>query len=224
VPYRRLLDMCRQEDGFGPFATLLARLGSRQIRGLGSLGGNLGTASPIGDALPPLIALGATVRVASLRGARELPVEEFLLGYRRNALAPDEVVVSVRLPRPAATDVLVCDKVSKRHDQDIATVGAAMFLRMERGVVAEARLAFGGMGPKAARAPGAEAALLGRPLTQAAVEAAAEALAGDFAPLSDWRGSAEYRRMAAQGVLRRLFWRATEPGLPVEVTALEDVP
>jgi xanthine dehydrogenase small subunit len=222
VPYRRLLDLFRAEPGFGPFGGLLARLGSRQIRGLGTLGGNLGTASPIGDALPPLVALGAEVRVASLRGERALPVEAFLTGYRTNALAPDEVVVSVRLPRPGPQVLLACEKISKRHDQDIATVGASMWLRMERDVVAEARLAFGGVGPTVTRARGAEAALTGRPLDAGSVGAAAEALERDIAPLGDWRGTAEYRMAVAQGLLRRLHLRASHPDLPHDVASFAE--
>ena len=217
VPYGRLLELCRAEAGFAPFAALLARLGSRQIRGLGTLGGNLGTASPIGDSLPPLVALGAVVRVASVRGVREMPVDAFLTGYRQTALAADEVVVRVTIPRPAADAIFVCDKVSKRHDQDISTVGAALLLRIADGVVAEARLAFGGVGATVVRAIGAEAALLGRPLDAASVAAAAAALAGDIAPLSDWRGSAAYRLAVAQGLLHRLHLRATRPDLPHEV-------
>jgi xanthine dehydrogenase small subunit len=218
VPYGRLLDICRAEPGFGPFAALLARLGSRQIRGLGTLGGNLGTASPIGDSLPPLVALGAVVRVASARGVGDVPVEEFLTGYRTNDLAPDEVVVSVFLPRPPPDAHFACEKISKRHDQDIATVGAALLVREEKGVVVEARLAFGGVGATVVRARGAEAALLGRPFDAASVAAAAAALAGDIAPLSDWRGSAAYRLAVAQGLLHRLHLRATRPDLVHEVT------
>ncbi|PWS34833.1 xanthine dehydrogenase [Falsiroseomonas bella] len=221
VSYARLLDLCRAEAGFGPLASLLARLGSRQIRGLGTLGGNLGTASPIGDALPPLVALGATVTLASLRGERRMPVAEFLTGYRSNALAADEVILRVFIPRPPAEALLACEKISKRHDQDIATVGAAMLVRVEGGVVAEARLAFGGVGATVIRAAGAEAALRGNAFDAAAVEAAAEALARDIAPLSDWRGSAAYRLAVAQGLLRRLHLRATRPDLVHDVTALE---
>lgn len=217
VPYARLLALFRREPGFGPFANLLARLGSRQIRGLGTLGGNLGTASPIGDALPPLLALGARVALASPRGERTLPVEDFLLGYRRNALAADEVVRAVTLPRPAPDALFACEKISKRHDQDIATVGAAMLLRMEGGRVAEARLAFGGVGATAARARQAEAALLGHVFDEGALADAAEALARDIAPLSDWRGTAAYRLRVAQGLLARLHLRATRPGLPADI-------
>lgn len=223
VPHGRLLDLFRAEPGFGPFGALLARLGSRQIRGLGTLGGNLGTASPIGDSLPPLVALGAAVRVASVRGAREMPVEAFLTGYRKTALAPDEVVVNIRLPRPAPDAHFACEKISKRHDQDIATVGAALLVREEAGVVAEARLAFGGVGATVLRAQGAEGVLRGRPFEAATVAAAAEALAGDIAPLSDWRGSAAYRLAVAQGLLRRLHLRATRPDLAHEVAAFAEV-
>jgi xanthine dehydrogenase small subunit len=219
--YATLLDHCRADASFGPFAALLARLGSRQIRGLGTLGGNLGTASPIGDALPPLIALGATLRVASLRGERDVPVQDFLTGYRANALAADEVIVSVFLPRPPEGALFACEKVSKRHDQDIATVGAAMLLRAEAGCVVQARLAFGGVGATVVRAARAEAALVGRPFDAARIAAAGAALARDIAPLSDWRGSAAYRLAVAQGLLRRLHLRATRPDLAHEVAAPE---
>ncbi len=222
VPYRLLLETFRREAGFAPFGELLARLGSRQIRALGTLGGNLGTASPIGDALPPLVALGATVRLASVRGERALPVEAFLTGYRKNALAPDEVVVSVTLPRPGPDVLLACEKVSTRHDQDIATVGAAMWLRMRGAQVAEARLAFGGVGPTVTRARGAEAALTGRALDAGTVAAAVEALERDIAPLGDWRGTAEYRMAVAGGLLRRLHLRVTHPGLVHDVAAFAE--
>ncbi|MEN0075825.1 MAG: FAD binding domain-containing protein [Paracraurococcus sp.] len=218
LPYARLLP--RLDGGLAPFAALLRRLGSRQIRSLGTLGGNLGTASPIGDALPVLLALGAGLRIASARGERESAVEDFLTGYRRTTLAPDEVIRAIRLPRPAAGEILVCEKLSKRHDQDIAAVSGAFLLRVEAGRVAAARLAFGGMGPMAARARAAEATLTGAPLAGPAFEAAAAALVQDVAPLSDWRGSAAYRLAAAQGLLRRLHWRIARPDLPLEVHAL----
>jgi xanthine dehydrogenase small subunit len=128
-------------------------------------------------------------------------------------------VVSVTLPRPDPADIFVCEKVSKRHDQDIATVGAAFRLRLEGDRVAEAWLAFGGVGPMAARAARAEAALVGRRLDAAAVAAAAAALADDISPLSDWRGTAAYRLMVAQGLLRRLHLRASQPGATLDVAS-----
>jgi xanthine dehydrogenase small subunit len=218
VAYARLLPLL---DGrLAPLAAMMTRLGSRQIRALGSIGGNLGTASPIGDALPPLLALGASLRIASARGERCTTIEDFLLGYRKTTLAPDEVIVSVYLPRPAAGAVLACEKVSKRHDQDISATSAAFLVRVESGRIAEVRLAFGGMGPMAARARHAEAMLSGGLLAPACFADAADELAKDYSPLSDWRGSAAYRLAAAQGLLRRLYWRIARPDLAAEVHAL----
>lgn len=219
APYARLLQVIRDTPGlgFGPIVPMLVRLGSRQIRGLGTLGGNLGTASPIGDMLPPLLALGATVRLRSVRGGREIPVEAFLLGYRQNALAADEIIEAVWLPQVPHGAFFVCEKLSKRYDQDISTVSAAFLIEREGDRVRSAQLAFGGMGPKAARATGAEAALAGITWSPEALERAAEALAGDFAPLSDLRSTAAYRLAAAQGLLRRLWFRSA--GMTADVQA-----
>ncbi|MDB5369633.1 MAG: xanthine dehydrogenase [Roseomonas sp.] len=220
VTYGRLLRLVGQDAGFAPLATLLRRLGSRQIRGMGTLGGNLGTASPIGDALPPLLALGARITVASARaGERVLAADAFFTGYRRTLLAPDEVITRIDLPRPPPGAVFACEKLSKRHDQDISTLSAAFLLRIEGGTIAGARLAFGGMAATPAHAPLAEAALTGAPLADASFATAAQALARDFTPLSDWRGSAEYRAAGAAGLLRRLYWRVARPDLAMEVHA-----
>ena len=214
VPYARL---SREIDsaGLGALRPLLGRLGSRQIRGLGTIGGNLGTASPIGDMLPPLLALGAIVRLRSLDGCRDMLVEDFLLGYRRTALRADEIIDSVFLPRLPPGATLVCEKLSKRYDQDISAVSAA-FLLDPAGTT---RLAFGGMGPMALRAHHAEAALAGE-WSPAALDRAVAALADDVAPLSDSRGTASYRLAVAQGLLRRLWWRIARPELAADVQAL----
>ncbi|WP_083670300.1 xanthine dehydrogenase small subunit [Roseomonas gilardii] len=208
LPYRRLLALCATEPGFAPLAGLLRRLGSRQIRGMGTLGGNLGTASPIGDALPPLLALGATLRLSSPEGEREMPVEQFLTGYRRNALKPTgEVIRDVFLPRPPDGALMACEKLSRRHDQDITAVGLSILLTRDGDRIATARIAHGGLGPQAARAPGAEAALAGAPFNEASFAAAAQALSAEIAPLDDLRASAAYRKRAAGNLLRRLWHR-----------------
>ncbi|MCI0752175.1 xanthine dehydrogenase small subunit [Teichococcus vastitatis] len=217
VPYGRLLDALQGLEDLRPLDAYLRRLGSRQIRGMGTLGGNLGTASPIGDALPPLLALDAAVVLASAGGERILPVAAFLTGYRRTALAADEIIRAVVLPRPPPGAILACEKLSKRHDQDISTVSAAFLLRLESDRVTAARLCFGGMAATAARAPHAEAVLAGAAWSEAGFDAAAAALAQDFTPLADWRGSAEYRLRGAQGLLRRLYWRVARPDLRLEV-------
>ncbi|WP_376091592.1 xanthine dehydrogenase small subunit [Roseomonas sp. CCTCC AB2023176] len=207
VPYRRLLDACAADAAFAPLANLLRRLGSRQIRGFGTLGGNLGTASPIGDALPPLVALGATVWIAGQDGQRDIAVEDFLTGYRANALRSDEVIRNVFLPRPPPGAIFAAEKLSKRHDQDIATTGLSALITLDGGTVAAARIALGGVGPRVERCTPAEAALAGRPWSRGTVEAAAAALEAAIAPMTDLRGSAAYRRRATGNLLRRLWHR-----------------
>jgi xanthine dehydrogenase small subunit len=202
------------------FAGLLRRLGSRQIRALGTLGGNLGTASPIGDALPPLLALGARVSLAGPDGAREVAVEDFLLGYRRNALRAEEVIARVFIPRPKLGAIFAAEKLSRRHDQDISAIGLSVLLEREGGVITRARIAHGGCGPMAARAPEAEALLKGAAFTEAKARAAGDALARAITPIDDLRGTAEYRRVAARNLLLRLYWREARPDAAAEIMAL----
>lgn len=201
-------------------ATYLTRLGSRQIRTLGTIGGNIGTASPIGDMPPVLIALETTLRLVSERGVRDLPIEDFFLGYRKTALAADEVIERLAMPKLWPGEVFFCDKLSKRRDQDISTVAAAYRLRVVDGRIDDARVGFGGMAATPRRALLVEAALKGQPVSLATFEAAAAAVAREFQPIDDWRGSASYRLTAAANLLRRLHWRVVEPARPVEVEAL----
>jgi xanthine dehydrogenase small subunit len=202
-------------EAFPALRPYIARLGSRQIRTLGTIGGNLGNASPIGDMPPVLLALETTVKLVSRRGVRELPLEEFFVGYRKTALTPDEVIQSFTVPRLRQDEHFYCDKVSKRRDQDISTVASAYRVRIKNGRMEDARLAFGGMAATPKRASHAEAALL-----KDGFDAARAALAQDFQPLDDWRGTAAYRLQVATNLLRRLELRLTEPQRPVEVEAL----
>jgi xanthine dehydrogenase small subunit len=198
----------------------LSRLGSRQIRTMGTIGGNIGTASPIGDMPPVLLALEAKLTLVSTHGARDLPLEDFFLGYRKTALAPDEVIKSLTLPKLWPGEVFFCDKLSKRRDQDISTVAAGYRLRVKHGKIEDARVGFGGMAATPKRASHVEEALKGQALSAATFESAAAAVAQDFQPIDDWRGSASYRLTAAANLLRRLYWRIAEPQRAVEVEAL----
>jgi xanthine dehydrogenase small subunit len=200
---------------FPALRTYLARLGSRQIRSLGTIGGNIGTASPIGDMPPVLLALETRLTLVSRRGARELPLDDFFLDYRKTALAPDEVIRSLTMPRLWAGESFFCDKVSKRRDQDISTVAGAYRVRIRKGRIKDARIAFGGMAAIPKRARHAEAALL-----KDGFSAAALALPRDFQPIDDWRGTGAYRLQVAANLLRRLELRLADPQRPVEVEAL----
>ncbi|MBV8393559.1 MAG: xanthine dehydrogenase small subunit [Alphaproteobacteria bacterium] len=205
---------------FAALRPYLSRLGSRQIRAMGTLGGNIGTASPIGDMPPVLLALEATLSLASRKRTREVPLHDFFLAYRQTALATDEVIESIKLPKLQPNELFFCDKLSKRRDQDISTVAAGYRLRLEDGRIAQARVGFGGMAATPRRALNVEQALQGQPLSAASFEAAAAAIARDFQPIDDWRGSAAYRREAAANLLRRLYRRIAEPHAVLEVEAL----
>jgi xanthine dehydrogenase small subunit len=216
VTYAKALDVLARY--YPTLRTYLTRLGSSQIRNMGTLGGNLGTASPIGDMLPIFLALGATLRVGShARGRREIAADNFFLAYRKTALEPDELIEAILVPKPAAGVSLFVDKISKRRDQDISTVCAAYRIVREGDIVHDARLAFGGMAAVPKRARSAERALSGRRLDLDAADAAGRALMQDFEPLSDWRGSAEYRLAVARNLIRRLYWRLAEPSSLVEL-------
>ena len=190
---------------------LIRRIGSRQIRNLGTLGGNVCTASPIGDTLPSLLALGARMDVRSVRGGRRIGADEFFPGYRRTALAADEVLEAVRLPRPRRGQVFRTYKVAKRFDQDIAALIGAFAIEVKDGVICSARVAYGGMAPTPARARACEAALTGSPWSAETITAGAAALEQDFDPLSDLRAGAAYRQLVAANLLRRFYAELDSP-------------
>lgn len=192
-------------EDYPSFATLIRRFGSTQIRSMGTIGGNVGTASPIGDGPPALIALGAEVTLASLEGgSRTIPLEDFFLDYRKTALRSDEAIVAFDVPRAKPSEHFRVWKISKRYDQDISTVCGAFWLRLEGDTVSDVRIAFGGMAAIPKRATAAEAVLKGKTLSADVFLQAAEAIKSDYQPLSDWRGSADYRIDVASGLVLRL--------------------
>jgi len=189
-----------------PLHRMVRYFGARQIKHRGTVGGNLCTASPIGDLAPALIALGAVAVLKSRAGERRVSLDEFFLGYRKTALAPKELLAAIEVPS-LGKDVKACSyKVSKRRELDISTVSAGFLVETAAdGTVTRARLAYGGMAATPKRAAEAEAALVGQPWRQTSVEAAVKALAKDFQPLSDHRGSAGYRSLVAGNLLRGFF-------------------
>lgn len=186
---------------FPAFGAMIRRIGSRQIRNLGTFAGNLVNASPIGDTPPCLIALGAEVMLASTRGERTLPAEQFITGYRKTALAKDEVVVAIRIPYLAKGARFETYKISKRFDQDISATIGAFYANGD-----EIRIAYGGMADRAKRAANVETLLqVGTPsLIEIEV-----AMAKDFTPLSDHRASKAYRLRAASGLVQRFLFEAS---------------
>ena len=182
---------------------VLRRFASPPIRNAGTLAGNVANGSPIGDSMPPLIALGARVVLRKGAARRELPLEELYLAYQKTALAPGEFVERVRVPLRQPRLKFATYKISKRFDQDISAVCAAFAIALEGGTIRSARVAFGGMAATPKRAPRCEAALTGQPWSEATCERAAAALAQDYAPITDMRASAAYRSTVAQNLLRK---------------------
>ena len=195
------------------------RFASVSVRNSGTLGGNVANGSPIGDSMPLLIALGARVELARMDAGgqihqRRLPLEDLYLGYRRTALAADELLTRVLVPGPvepmppgAGTpphgEWVRAYKVSKRFDQDITAVCVAMRLELRHGVVAAARIGVGGMAAVPARARETEATLVGSAWDEAAAGRAARRLRAEFHPIDDMRATAQYRRDVAAALVRR---------------------
>jgi xanthine dehydrogenase small subunit len=213
-----------------------ARFAGLPVRNSGTLGGNVANGSPIGDSMPLLIALGANVVLMSARGHREMPLEKFYTGYRKNVMAADEVLAWVKVPRPGGPhpnplpggegtkekdgitpsplwgegwgegpERLRVYKISKRYDDDISAVCLAINLQVENGKVIAASIGAGGVAATPVRAVQTEAALTGKPWTQATIQHAMATLRAEFSPISDMRASAAYRSEVLGNLLQR-YW------------------
>ena len=176
------------------------------IRNMATIGGNLCTASPAGDCLPPLYALGAQVELVSLAGRRRLPIAEFILGPGRTSLAPGEIVTRVLLPARDRFAWQAYEKVGRRQSLAISVVSFAGLLQLddERRVTA-AHFAWGAVGPTVVSAPELADWLVGRKLDQALIDEAAEHARDAVRPIDDLRASAAYRRALAGNLLRRFL-------------------
>jgi len=185
-----------------------ATIGAAQIQNRGTIGGNAVTASPAGDTLPLLLALDASLVCGSVRGEREVAASAFWPAYRRTALAPDELLMRVRLPLAAGRETRF-RKVGTRRAQSISKVVMALSYRdAAKAGWTDARVALGSVAPTPIRASATEAALEGRSPTPETADRAAETLASELQPIDDVRSTAEYRRVVAARVLHRLIREA----------------
>ena len=202
-------------------AEVLRRFGSIQVRASGTVGGNIANGSPIGDLAPMLIALGATVELRCGDAIRRMPLENFFLAYGKQDRRPGEFVRRLLVPKLAPSTHFRAYKITKRFDEDISAVLAALCLKVEGERIGEARVAYGGMAGIPKRASSVEARLRGLSLRDApAWRAAADAVTEDFTPLADLRASAAYRsRVAANLIVKAL---AEIAGAGSDVTRLSD--
>ncbi|MEU6314313.1 FAD binding domain-containing protein [Streptomyces sp. NPDC047014] len=205
-----LTEIERRLDGDVPLlAQLFPQFASRLIRNSATLGGNLGTGSPIGDSPPVLLALEASLVLADADGEREVPLADYFTGYRQSVRRPGELIRAVRIPLPLSP-VTAFHKIAKRRFDDISSVAVAFALDIADGTVRKARIGLGGVAATPIRALAAEAALEGRPWTAETVEAAARILRAQGTPMNDHRASAEYRSAMLGQSLLKLYAQTTE--------------
>jgi carbon-monoxide dehydrogenase medium subunit len=180
-----------------------ALVGSVQIRNLATLGGNLCNAAPSADMAPPLLALDAEAVIAGPQGTRRVPFASFFLGVRRTVLAPGELLVEIAVPDPGPHSGGNYRRHTPRRELDIAVVGVASQLTLSKGVCTKARIALAAVAPTPIRATGAERLLEGHPITPDLIERAAHAAVEAARPISDQRGSADFRRHLVQVLTHR---------------------
>jgi xanthine dehydrogenase small subunit len=217
--------LCKDRPQLQGFAERFAGL---PVRNSGTLGGNVANGSPIGDSMPLLIALGASVVLMRWagRGARgqmahrELALEDLYTGYRQNVMRPDEIVAWIKVPKPTRHERLRVYKLSKRFDDDISAVCLALNLHIQNGVVVRASVGVGGVAATPVRASATEAALQGRPWNATTVAQAAATLQTEFQPISDMRASAAYRRTALGNLLQR-YWLDSQGAAVVSLETLK---
>ncbi|GAA0266586.1 FAD binding domain-containing protein [Streptomyces polychromogenes] len=190
-------------------AELFPQFASRLIRNSATLGGNLGTGSPIGDSPPVLLALEASVVLADADGEREVPLAAYFTGYRQSVRRPGELIRAVRVPLPLSP-VTAFHKIAKRRFDDISSVAVAFALDIQDGTVRKARIGLGGVAATPIRALATEAALEGRAWTRETAEAAAEVLRAEGTPMDDHRASAGYRSAMLGQSLLKLYAQTTE--------------
>ncbi len=189
---------------FAPLAAAAREIGALQIQARATLGGNVGTSSPVGDSLPVLLALDAELELASVRGRRRVAYREYCTGYRKTLLAPDELIVSAYLPTPDARMHVTWKKVGTRRAQSISKVMGSAAIELDAGVVRSARVALGAVADRPIRIAAVEAAVRGlSPLDAAA--AARAAMRGAIKPIDDVRSTAAYRLDVAANLVARFF-------------------
>jgi len=200
-----LSEIERRLDGRIPLlAQLFPQFASRLIRNRGTIGGNLGTGSPIGDTPPALLALGARLVLASVRGEREVELSEYFTGYRQTVRAKDELIRAIRIPVPLATTTAF-HKIAKRRFDDISSVAIGFALDISGGTVTAARIGLGGVAATPLRAYDTEQALIGQPWSIQTIKRASGILRAEGTPMSDHRASSDYRSHMLGTSLLKLY-------------------
>ncbi len=212
IPLTDVMTLVR--DDFPSLYEMLRWFASRPIRNRATLGGNLVTASPIGDAAPVLLALGASVVIASAVGRRVVPLKDFFTGYRKTVLGPGDILLAIKIPfaKSGVRRLEKSFKISKRREMDISIVSAAFCVECdESGAVSMAHLAFGGVGPTPVLCEKASTHLVGKAWNSEAMEETAKILESEYSPITDVRATKEYRQSLPAELWRSFVLMGVEP-------------
>ena len=208
LPYSEFIDSFCQT--YPEASELLERIGSLQIRNVGSLGGSIANASPIGDPAPLLLALNATIELQNSDAKRIIPLQDFFIAYRTTQLAEDEVIVAIHIPKRDSSLKLTCHKISKRIEDDISAVCLVLAYQYHENKMQQVRCAMGGMAATPALAKQVTTALNGKTFSLENLKAAAQTIEHEFSPLSDVRASASYRLQVTKNLFDRIWYQESE--------------
>lgn len=195
------------EDEFANFLKIFA---SPQIKNFGTLIGNVANGSPIGDTLPFLSVMDARINLISEKGRRVVLFKDFYQGYKKLDLRPDELILSISIPRKEKKEILKLYKVSRRKDLDISCVNAAIKMSVSKGKIDSFSVAFGGVGPTVLRLPLLEKNMIGQNFDADCFRSKSHEIKNEITPMSDVRGSSEYRHLVAKNLFQRFFLEASK--------------
>ncbi len=212
VPLSKLLTFVAISERYSILAQACSVIGSMQIRNRGTIGGNICNAAPSADSAPALLCLGARAIVASKNGNRKINLDDFFMAPGKTSIGADELLVEIEVPTPPAHSAGCYMRHTTREEMDIAVAGVASFLTMSprSKKLKEVRIALGAVAPTPLRVHGAEALLIGKPVTERIIEEVAEKAAEEAQPISDIRASAEYRRELVKVLTRRTLRKSCE--------------
>ena len=182
---------------------ILQRFGSPQIRNQGTIGGNLCTSSPIGDLAPVLLVLNSRLNIFGKNGSKNIHINDFFKGYRKNILKKDEILVSIEIPIPQKSNKLFFWKLSKRFDQDISTISLAINIEIQNQVIQDLYIAAGGVSETPIRLDDLSRRMINKNIDQA-IKLAIDKIDNYIRPISDLRGTSVYRKESLKGLFKRL--------------------
>jgi xanthine dehydrogenase small subunit len=194
------------KDVLPEFYNIVIRFGSPQIRNVATLVANIAHGSPIADSLPFLLIMDAELEVVRQGGSRRVRINDFYKGYKANDLTSAELITRVLIPLPAKDDLLKLYKISKRNDLDIATFGAGILVKRAGPTITRAQIAYSGVAPTVVRLPNTEAFLQGKLFTEETFQCAGQKARTEIQPLSDVRGSRDFRLQLAENILRKFYY------------------